>query len=140
MKETIRKLFEVFLACHFLISIALGVCGMILGPGAKLGYEAMFAPTLMALLCTLPTLLTLGAERLTAGRYALRKALQVLLTEAAVLSMVYSSRRPGSVGEALLVASSVLAVFAGVTLILRLRSRMEADVLNRQLARLQRGE
>lgn len=95
MKETVRKLFEVFLACHFLISIALGVCGMILGPDAKLGYEAMFAPTLMALLCTLPTLLTLGAERLTARRYALRKALQVLLIEAAVLSMVYSSRKAG---------------------------------------------
>ncbi len=139
MRETVRKLFEVFLACHFLISIALGTCGMILGPDAKLGYEAMFVPTLMALLCTLPTLLTLGAERLTAGRYALRKALQVLLTEIVVLPMVYSSRRPGSVWEALLVASSVLAVFAGVTLILRLRSRMEADALNRQLARLQRG-
>lgn len=139
MKETVRKLFEVFLTCHFLISMALGVCGKILGPDTKLGYEAMFAPALLALLCTLPTLLTLHADRLTARRYALRKALQLLLTEAAVLTVVYGTHGPGSAGAVALVVSSVLVVFVGVHLILRLRSRMEADALNRQLERLRRG-
>ena len=29
MKETMKKLIEVFLICHFLISVAIGACGRI---------------------------------------------------------------------------------------------------------------
>ena len=63
MKETMKKLMEVFITCHFLISVAIGVCGMILGPDINLRYADMFAPTVMAFFWTLPTMLTIQSKK-----------------------------------------------------------------------------
>ena len=92
MKETMKKLIKVFLICHFLISVAIGACGMLLGPDTRLGYRDMFVPALMAFLCTLPTLLTLQPEKLTIKQIVRRKILQVLTVEAIVLSMTAKER------------------------------------------------
>ena len=140
MKETIKKLAEVFLTCHFLISMAIGGCGMLLGSDAKLGYADMFVPALMAFLCTLPSLLTIQSEKLTVKQIVLRKILQILMVEAIVLSMVqFGFHGLNSIGSAFTVAVSVLLVFGGVTLIDWAQGCMEAEKLNRQLAQLQKG-
>ena len=142
MKETMKKLLEVFLTCHFLISAAIGVCGMILGgTDAKLEYRDMFAPALMAFLCTLPTLLTIQSEKLTEKQILRRKILQVLLVEVIVLSMVhFGFHGINSVGSAFTVAVSVLLVFVGVSLADWARGYVEAEELNRRLAQLQKGK
>ncbi len=140
MKETMKKLIEVFLICHFLISVAIGVCGMLLGPDTKLGYRDMFAPALMAFLCTLPTLLTLQSEKLTMKQIVGRKILQVLMVEAIVLSMIhFGFHGINSIGGAFTVAVSVLLVFVGASLADWVRGCMEAEDLNRRLAQLQKG-
>ncbi len=140
MKETVKKLAEVFLICHFLISMAIGICGMILGPDSKLEYSDMFVPAEMAFFCTLPTLLTIRSEKLTVKQIALRKILQILIVEAIVLSMVhFGFHGINTVGGALIIVVSVLLVFAGVSLIDWVRGRMEAEDLNHRLARLQKG-
>ncbi len=140
MKETIKKLIEVFLTCHFLISMAIGACGMLLGSDAKLGYEDMFAPALMAFLCTLPTLLTIRSEKLTLKQLVLRKVLQVLLVEAIVLSINhFGFHGINSISSAVTVAVSVLVVFAGVSLVDWARGCMEAEELNRRLDQFQKG-
>lgn len=54
MKETMKKLMEVFLSCQFLISMAIGICGLVLEPDGVLGYKIMFQPAVMAFFCTLP--------------------------------------------------------------------------------------
>lgn len=141
MKETMKKLAEVFFICHFLISIAIGICGMILGPDTKLGYGDMFVPALMAFFCTLPTLLTIQTEKLTAKQIILRKILQILMVEAIVLSMVhFGFHGVNSIGGAFTVSVSVLLVFAGVSLVDWVRGCMEAEDLNRRLAQLQEGK
>ena len=140
MKETMKKLIEVFLICHFLISVAIGVCGMLLGPDTKLGYGDLFAPALMALVCTLPTVLTLRPEKLTTKQIVARKILQVLMVEAIVLSMIhFGFHGINSIGGAFTVVVSVLLVFAGVSLVDWARGCLEAEDLNRRLARLQKG-
>lgn len=140
MKDKIKKLIEIFLICHFLISVAIGACGMILGPDTKLGYSDMFVPTLMAFLCTLPTLLTIQPEKLSAKQIVRRKILQVLMVEAIVLSMVhFGFHGINSIGGAFTVTVSVLLVFAGVSLVDWVRGCMEAEELNRRLAKLQKG-
>lgn len=140
MKDKVKKLIEIFLICHFLISVAIGACGMILGPDTKLGYGDMFVPALMAFLCTLPTLLTIQPEKLTAKQIVLRKILQVLMVETIVLSMVhFGFHGINSIGGAFTVTVSVLLVFAGVSLIDWVRGCMEAEDLNRRLAQLQKG-
>ena len=139
MKETIKKLAEVFLTCHFLISAAIGVCGLLLNPDARLGYEDMFARALMAFLCTLPTLLTVRNERLTLKQIVFRKIVQVLLVEIIVLSMIhFGFNGIDSVGSAVIVAAAVLLVFAGVSLADWARGYMDAEDLNRRLAELQK--
>ncbi len=141
MKEIMKKLIEVFLVCHFLISVAIGVCGMILGSDTKLGYRDMFAPALMAFLCTLPTLLTLQPEKLTMKQIVGRKILQVLMVEAIVLSMIhFGFHGINSIGGAFTVAVSVLLVFVGASLADWARGCMEAEDLNRRLAQLQKGK
>lgn len=141
MKETVKKLIEVFLCLHFLISIAFGTCGLILKSDGKLWYEAMFAPAGMALLCTFPALLTIRADELTAKQLAWRKVLQFLLEEGIVLSMKhFLFQKFSSIGAVLLVAVSVLLVFAGIYLFAWTWSYMEAEELNRRLAQLQNGE
>ncbi len=141
MKEIMKKLIEVFLVCHFLISVAIGVCGMILGPDTKLGYRDMFAPALMAFLCTLPTLLTLQPEKLTMKQIVGRKILQVLMVEAIVLSMIhFGFHGINSIGGAFTIVVSVLLVFVGASLADWARGCMEAEDLNRRLARLQKEE
>ena len=141
MKEIMKKLAEVFLICHFLISIAIGMCGMILGPDTKLGYADMFVPTLMAFLCTLPTLLTIQPEKLTIKQIVLRKILQILIVEVIVLSMVhFGFHGINSIGGAFTVAVFVLLVFAGVSLIDWAKGSIEAEDLNRRLAQLQKEE
>ena len=139
MKEAMKKLMEVFLSLHFLITMAFGVCGVILEPDGKLRYGDMFAPALMALLCTLPALLTIRAERLTVKQIMVRKVLQFLLEEGIVLSMIhFVFHEFTSVGAVLTVAVSVLLVFAGVYLIDWVRGCMEAEELNRRLAQMQK--
>lgn len=139
MKETIKKLAEVFLTCHFLISAAIGVCGLLLEPDTSLGYEDMFAPALMAFLCTLPTLLTVRNERLTLKQIVFRKIVQVLLVEIIVLSMIhFGFNGIDSVGSAVIVAAAVLLVFAGASLADWAREYMDAEDLNRRLAELQK--
>lgn len=141
MKETMKKLIEVFLTCHFLISVAIGACGMMLGPDTKLGYTDLFVPTLMAFLCTLPTLLTLQPEKLTMKQIVGRKILQVLMVEAIVFSMIhFGFHGINSIGSAFTVAVSVLLVFVGASLADWVRGCMEAEDLNRRLAQLQKGK
>ena len=141
MKETMKKLIKVFLICHFLISVAIGACGMLLGPDTRLGYRDMFVPALMAFLCTLPTLLTLQPEKLTIKQIVRRKILQVLTVEAIVLSMIhFGFHGINNIGDAFTVAVSVLLVFGGVSLADWARGRMEAEDLNRRLAQLQKGK
>lgn len=140
MKETMKKLIKVFLICHFLISVAIGACGMLLGPDTRLGYRDMFVPALMAFLCTLPTLLTLQPEKLTIKQIVRRKILQVLTVEAIVLSLIhFGFHGINNIGGAFTVAVSVLLVFGGVSLVDWARGRMEAEDLNRRLAQLQKG-
>ncbi len=139
MKETFKKLTGVFLTCHFLISVAIGACGMLLGPDTKLGYGDMFVPALMALLCTMPTLLTIQPERLTIKQIVFRKILQVLMVEAIVLSMVhFGFHGIDGIGSACIVAGFVLLVFVGVSLVDWAWGCVEADDLNRRLAKLQK--
>lgn len=140
MKEILKKLMEVFLSLYFLIAMAFGICGLILEPEGVLRYSVMFAPAAMALMCTLPALLTLHAERLTARQIAARKVLQLLLEEGIVLSMMhFGFHRFSSIGAALTVAVSVLLVFAGVYLIDWVHGCMEAEELNRRLEKMQKG-
>lgn len=137
MKETMKRLFEVFLICHFLISMMIGGCGLILGKDHVLGYADMFNPAIMALLCTFPTLLTIRSEKLTMAQLVLRKFFQVIIIEGIILSMHLGADGIHNAKELIVVAASVLLVFIGVLVIDWASGYMEAEELNRRLVQMQ---
>lgn len=114
---------------------------MILSPGTSLSYADLLSPSLLAFLCTLPTLLTIRVDRLNTTQLVIRKILQILLIEAIVLTMVnFGFHGINSIGGTLTVAFFVLLVFAGVSLIDWVKSCLEAEELNRRLIQMQRKE
>lgn len=137
MKDTLKRLFEIFLVCHFLITMVIGICGLFMGKDHILEYEAMFEPSIMALLCTLPALLTIRSEKLTMTQLVIRKILQVLIVEVIVLSMVYfGDYGTENIGEIIILVVAVFFVFVGVSVIDWIRGYMEAEELNRRLVQM----
>lgn len=140
MKDVAKRLFEVFLICHFLISMIIGICGMVMGQDHVLEYSDMFDPAIMALFCTLPTLLTIRSEKLTMAQLILRKILQILIVEGIALSMLYfGAYGIHNAGELMLIATAVLLAFVGVSVVDWVSGYMEAEELNRRLAQMQHG-
>ena len=141
MKEKIKRLMEVFLICHFLISMAVGICGTVMEPDYLLNYTDLFDPAIMALFCTLPTLLETRINKISTVQFVVRKVIQILIIEGIVLSMIYF----GSIGlrnsvEVIVVAVAVLFVYCGVSVIDWISSYLEAEDLNRKLAQMQDRE
>ena len=138
MKEIIKRLLEVFLICHFVISMGIGIAGSIIKPGIVLTYEDLFEPAVMALLCTIPTLLTIRTDELSIKQLVFRKIIQILIVEGIILSLTYfGTNGLHSVGEFLIVFIAVLLVFAGISLLDWASSYFEAKELNRMLLQMQ---
>lgn len=138
MKEIMKRLLEVFLICHFMISMGIGIVGSIMEPGTVLMYENLFEPAIMALLCTIPTLLIIRTEELSLKKLVCRKLTQILVVEGVVLSLIYfGTSGIHSVGEFAIVFISVLLVFVGVSLLDWVSSYFEAKELNRMLLQMQ---
>ena len=141
MKDTIKRMFEIFLICHFLISMMIGICGLVTKQNHVLDYVDMFDPAIMALLCTLPTLLTIRTGKLTMAQLILRKIFQILMVEGIVLSLLYfGAYGLHNVGELIIIATAVLLVFVGVSVIDWISGYIEAEDLNRRLAQMQHGK
>ena len=138
MKEIMKRLLEVFLICHFMISMGIGIVGSIMEPGTVLMYENLFEPAIMALLCTIPTLLIIRTEELSLKQLVCRKLTQIFVVEGVVLSLIYfGTSGIHSVGEFAIVFISVLLVFVGVSLLDWVSSYFEAKELNRMLLQMQ---
>ena len=138
MKEIMKRLLKVFLICHFVISMGIGIAGSIIKPGIVLTYEDLFEPAIMALLCTVPTLFTIRADELSIKQLMFRKIIQIFIVEGIILSLIYfGTNGLHSVGEFLIVFIAVLFVFAGVSLLNWVSCYFEAKELNRMLLQMQ---
>lgn len=141
MKEAIKRLMETFLICHFLISMAVGISGTIMDPDYVLNYNDLFVPAIMALICTLTTLLTLRTDRISLKQLVLRKTAQILIVEGIVLSMThFGTSGLRNVIEIVVVAVAVILVFVGASVIDWISGYLEAEELNRKLAQMQHRE
>ena len=138
MKEIMKRLLEVFLICHFVISMGIGIAGSIIKQGIVLTYEDLFEPAIMALLCTVPTLLTIRTDELSIKQLVFRKIIQIFIVEWIILAMIYFGMNGfQSEGEFLIVFIMVLFVFAGISLLDWVSSYLEAKELNCMLLQMQ---
>ena len=141
MKEKIKRLMEVFLICHFLITLAVGICGTVLDPDHLLNYKDLFVPAIMALFCTLPTLLETRVNKISMAQLVVRKIIQIIIIEGIVLSMIhFGSSGLRNAVEFIVVAVAVLLVYGGVSVFDWISSYLEAEDLNRKLAQMQDRE
>lgn len=126
-----------FFMLSTLITVAVSLIGSVFDAEARFGYRTMLAPIEYAALCLLPSLVTYSRRELSPRQLLFRKALALLLIEAAILYIspaVYTGDRLA----VLAVAASVLVIFVLVHLFLWLKDAAEAKKLNRDLAQFQK--
>ena len=129
-----------FFMLSTLIAAAVSLVGSAFDSGARLGYGALLVPLKYAALCLLPTLVTWSRRELSARETLLRKALTLVLLEAEILFIAFTSPAidTDSVRVVLAVAGSVLVIFALANLFLWLKDSAEARKMSRDLAAFQR--
>ena len=140
LKNFLIKKLILFFVLTTLIYVAVAVLGAMFDPAASFGYAELLSPMKYALLCVLPSLVTYSRRELKPRQYALRVALQFLLTEGVMLAVAFTS--PGidtSRGDVVAsIALSVAAVFALVFMISWLANSADAKRTNDELMRFKR--
>ncbi len=71
-----------------LVDVAIFICGIILAPDAKLGYDTYILPVLIGFLGIIPGLIMYSKKELTIKQVIVRNILQLILTEAIILSFL----------------------------------------------------
>ena len=129
-----------FFLLSTLITVTISLMGSAFDGEARLTYGDMLAPLQYAALCMLPTLVTWSRKELSPKQMLLRKGLMLVLIEAVVLFLAFTSPRIDTDrGEVVLVlAGSVLVIFVLVHLFLWLKDSAEAKRMNRDLERFQK--
>ena len=129
-----------FFMLSTLITVAVSLIGSACDRDALFGYGALLTPMKYAALCMLPTLVTWSRNELLPKQVLFRKALLLLLLEAVILTIAFTSPviDTGDMSVVLLIAGSVLIIFVLVNLFLWLRDSVEAKSMNRDLAKFQK--
>lgn len=129
-----------FFMLSTLITVAVSLIGSVFDGEARIGYKELLTPIKYAALCLLPTLVTWSRRELSPKETLLRKALMLVLLEAVILFIAFTSPAidTGSVQVVLTLAGSVLVIFVLSNLFLWLKDSAEAKQMNRDLAKFQK--
>ena len=128
-----------FFMLSTLITVAVSLIGSAYDHEARLGYDSLLAPVKYAALCLVPTLVTWSRHELSLRQMLLRKALVLILLEAVILFLAYTSPAidTGKFEIVLTIAGSVLAIFVLANLFTWLRESAEAKKMTLDLAKFQ---
>ena len=129
-----------FFILSTLIAVAVSLIGSVFDADASLSYGSLLMPMEYAALCMLPTLVTFSRRELSPKALLLRKAWMLLLLEAVILFIAYTSPGidTGSAGVVLTIAGSVLVIFVLANFLLWLKDSAEAKTLNRDLEKFRK--
>ena len=129
-----------FFILSTLIAVAVSLIGSVFDPDAVLSYGSLLMPMEYAALCMLPTLVTYSNRELPPKAMLLRKALMLVLMEAVILFIAFTSPGidTGSAGVVLTIAVSVLVIFVLANLLLWLKDSGEARIMNRDLEKFRK--
>ena len=128
-----------FFMLSTLITIAVSLIGSAFDSSALFGYDSLLTPIKYAGLCILPTLVTWSRHELSAKELLVRKVLTLLLLEAVILYIAFTSPAidTGRAEVVLTIAGSVVFIFVLVNLFLWLKNSAEAKQMSRDLAQFQ---
>ena len=123
-----------------MITVVVSLIGSVYDSGARFGYDTLLTPIKYAALCLLPTLVTWSKRELSAKELLIRKALMLLLLEAVILFIAFTSSVIDTerFRVVLIIAGSVLVIFVLANLFLWMKDSAEAKELNRDLKKFQK--
>ena len=129
-----------FFLLSTLITVTISLMGSAFDGEARLTYGDMLAPLQYAALCMLPTLVTWSRKELSPKQMLLRKGLMLVLIEAVVLFLAFTSSKIDTdrLSVVLTLAGSVLVIFVLAHLFLWLKDSAEAKRMNRDLEQFQK--
>ena len=136
MREFLISMARSFLLCSFFIALDMGIIGLVLSPGEKLGYEVLFVPPIYAFFCTLPSFFMYSRKEMSPKRAVIGRILQIVTIEAIVLGAIKLQQPEMSLAHGLIIGASILVVFGAVWLVNFLRARSDANVLNEKLKKM----
>lgn len=137
MKDKIKDMLQSFFICVTLINVAMLVLGKILMPQQKFGYEVFVYPLIYGLIGMIPALIVRDGKELTVKQTVIKELIQMILTVVLLVAFIFggSPLNGERIRMALLVALSVVLVYAGVITIGWLLDKKTADMLNEDLTR-----
>lgn len=114
LKEFLFRQLMSFFVLTTLITIAILILGSIFDPDAELKYDAMASPLIFAALSVLPGMVMYSRRELSVGQVIFRKIIQLLLIEAEVLAIGFSSPliHTEQAGTVAALVCSVIVIFA----------------------------
>ena len=120
-----------------LINVAMLFLGKILRPEQQFGYEVFVYPLVYGLIGMIPALIVRDGKELTVKQTIIKEVIQMVLTVVLLVAFIFGGNPVDSemIRMALLVALSVVLVYAGVFVIRWLLDKRTADKLNEDLVR-----
>lgn len=139
LKQFLIEKLSLFFMLTTLITIAIYLFGLCLDPDARFGYDEVLTPVRLAALCVVPTLVTYSRRELSSREMKVRMALELLLIEAVVLGVAFTSPAidTSQASVVLAIAVSVLVIYILARLFSWLHESAEARKMNAELARFQ---
>lgn len=140
-KEFVVDVLRTYFLVVALINVVMLVLGTQLAPDMRFGYDAFAAPLIYGAAGTLPNIVMYSKRELKVRELMIRKAVQVLLIEAAVLLVVFYGKidfrqDPGIV---LSVAISILIIYVIGCLIDWIQNSVSARKMTTDLVKFQQG-
>ena len=137
MKDRLKDMFQSFFIVVTLINVAMLFLGKILRPEQQFGYEVFVYPLVYGLIGMIPALIVRDGKELTVKQTIIKEVIQMVLTVVLLVAFIFGGNPVDSemIRMALLVALSVVLVYAGVFVIRWLLDKRTADKLNEDLVR-----
>ena len=138
-KRFLIKQLTLFFMLSTLIAIAVSLIGSAFDGEARLSYVDLLSPIKYAALCILPSLVTYSRRELSPKQMLLRKALSLVLIEAVILFLAFTSPAIDTdrIQVVLVIAGSVLVIFVLSHLFLWLKDSADAKKMTLDLVAFQ---
>lgn len=140
-KEILYKSLTIFFILVTCITAGIAILGSLLDPGARFGYDSYFSPFIFAALGIIPNLLMYSKNELSNKQIIVRKAIQLVIIEAEVVTVaILSPLIPTERSEIVIgLAICVFVIFIVVNLIGIFSNYLSAKQLTKELAEFRRN-
>lgn len=140
LKDFLFRQLMLFFILTTLITVAIMILGLVFDPDAELKYDAMASPLVFAALGVLPGMIMYSPRELTIKQVIFRKIIQLLLIEAEVLTVAFSSPliHTEQIGTVAALAFSVIIIFAAANFFSYLTDLHTAKQLTSMLTSFQK--